>query len=158
MSTRTIEDVIRDVLKGGSQENALSSVSHLREIEKSGHVSIAMHDEKDESGWNIANMGFMVITGGDDFPGPWTMWVPVNNIGEKLGYQVDDGLKAFAWAHVSPCGSCGGSCTPGVSATIFGKQFENTCQANLMFTNPDVDGVGMMKRIFDIRKGEIKLT
>ena len=155
MSKKRIEDVINNVLKGDPQKNALDFIAHLRADEKSGDFSIEMHDEKDESGWSVSNLGFIVINGSDDFPGPWTMWLEVNNIGEHSEAPVDEHIKEFAWAHVSPCGSCGGDCSPGTSTKVFGRGFENVCQHNLMFVNPDADAVGRMKAIIDIKKNDI---
>jgi len=151
--SKKIEDVINDVLKGDTQKNALDLITHLRTCD----FSIVMHDEKDESGWNVENLGFIVITGSDDFPGPWTMWLGADNIGEYSEFSIDEHIKEFAWSHVSPCGSCGGKCSPGTKTKVFGKDFENTCQSNLMFVNPDAEAVAYMKKIFDIKKSELRI-
>ena len=148
---KKIEDIIKSTLKGESQNNALELVTHLN----AGNFSITLNDEKDESGWIVDNLGFIVINGSEDFPGPWTMWMEVNNIGEHLENPIDEQIKEFAWAHVSPCGSCGGDCSPGVSTKIFGKMFENTCQSNLMFTNPDLEAVEGIKKIVDIKASNL---
>ena len=142
-----IEDRIRATLKGDAQKNALELVAHIRSIDGSGQFTISQHDEKDESGWVASNLGFIVITGTDDFPGPWSMWIGANNISDD---QASDCLKEFAWKHVSPCGSCGGDCSSGMSTKIFGKDFEKTCQANLMFTNPEAEAIEGMKKIIDV--------
>jgi len=152
MSKRRIEDVINDVLKGDTQKNALALIAHLRAGEDAEKFPIIQHDEKDEGGWDLPNLGFIFVTGAEDFPGPWTMWVNGNNIGEGWELPIDESIKEFAWAHVSPCGSCGGECSPGTSTKVFGKDFENVCQHNLMFTNPDAEAVDYMKKILDIRK------
>ena len=152
MSNKRIEDTINNVLKDDSKKNALDLVAYLRENETSDNFSINMHDEKDESGWNISNLGFIIITGSDDFPGPWTMWVGADKIGEN---STDEQIREFAWSYVSPCGSCGGNCTPGIKARIFGKDFENTCQSNLMFNNPNAEAVASIIKILDIKKNEI---
>jgi len=153
--SKKIEDVITSTLKGDAQKNALELITHLSASEESGYCSVTMHDEKDESGWSVSNLGFIVINGSDDFPGPWTMWMGVDNIGEHSKAPVDEHIKEFAWSHVAPCGSCGGKCSPGVRTKIFGKDFENTCQSNLMFTNPDAEAVDGMKKIIDIRKNDV---
>ena len=155
MSKRTIEDIISDVLKGEAKKNASDLVAYLRADGESGEFSIAMHDEKDESGWNVSNLGFIIITGSDDFPGPWTMWIGADNIGQHAEIPADEHIKEFDWEHVSPCGSCGGDCSPGVRTKIFGKDFENTCQSNLIFVNPDAATVESVKKIIDIRKNDI---
>jgi len=140
---KTIESVINDTLHGDAQRNALALTAHIR---ASGRFPINQHDANDESGWNVEGLGFILILGSDDFPGPWTMWIPADKLGENAENMVDESIREFAWKHVSSCGSCGGDCTPGTLATVFGKVFENTCQTNLMFHNPDADAVeGIMK-------------
>jgi len=150
--SKRIEDVINSVLSSDAQRNALELIACIRASEEGGAFTITQHDEKDESGWNVEGLGFIVITGSNDFPGPWTMWLGADKLGEHLEDPVDESVKEFAWKHVSPCGSCGGQCSPGASARVFGKDFENTCQANLMFHNPDAEAVGFMKKIIDIWK------
>jgi len=148
--SKKIEDIINSTLKGDAQKNALELAAHLRAKD----FTIAMHDEKDESGWVVPDLGFIVVNGSDEFPGPWTMWLEANNIGEHSEIPIEESVKEFAWSHVAPCGSCGGSCSPGTSTKIFGKVFENTCQHNLMFSNLDAVAVDGMKRIVDIKKGK----
>ena len=149
---RKIEDVVNDVLKNDAQKNALDLIGHLRVKEKSGNFLIKQHDAKDESGWDVSGLGFIIVNGADDFPGPWTMWLNAGNIGDHS--EAEGHVKEFAWAHVSPCGDCGGKCSPGSSARIFGKDFENTCQSNLMFVNPDAQAVACIKSIVDIKENE----
>jgi len=156
MSNQRVEDVINEVLKGDSQKNALDLIAHLRVSGASENLSIEMHDGKDESGWIASDFGFIFINGSDEFPGPWTMWMGVDNIGERSEAPIDEHIKDFAWSNVSPCGSCGCECSPGISTKIFGKDFENTCQSNLIFVNPNAEAVDYMKKIIDIRKNDIQ--
>ena len=153
MSDKKIEDVINKVLTGDTQKNALDLVAHIRASGKPSQFAIMMHDEKDESGWVVSDLGFIFINGAGDFPGPWTMWLGAENIGRYS--EAPEDIKEFAWSHVSPCGSCGGKCTPGVNAKIFGKDFENTCQSNLLFVNPDAGTVKSIKKIIDIKLNDI---
>jgi len=150
---KNIEEIISSKLTGDAQTNALALAAHI--MGKTGKFAISMHDENDESGWVVADLGFIMISGTSEFPGPWTMWISAANIGAKTQDAISDCTKEFAWKHVSPCGSCGGTCTPGVNTSFFGKAFENTCQANLMFTNPDTDAVDGMKKIIDIIASEL---
>ena len=156
MLKKEIEDVINNVLKDDVQGNILDLLTHIRKNDENGNYFININDENDESGWSVKNLGFIVITGSDDFPGPWTMWLDVDNIGEYSEFTVDEHIKEFAWSNVSPCGSCGGECSPGKSTKVFGKGFDNTCQANLMFINPDANTVNNMKKIIDIKKNEFQ--
>jgi len=152
MSKKMIEDIINNVLNGDAKVNALDLVAHIRALEESDNYTISMHDEKDETGWVASNLGFIFISGSDDFPGPWTMWMEAGNIGEGLEHPADDHIKEFAWSHVSPCGSCGGNCSPGISTKVFGKDFDNTCQSNLIFINPSAETVNSMKKLVDIKR------
>jgi len=149
MPKKIIEDVINDVLKDDAKINALDFIAHLRVIEKSGNISITINDEKDESGWNVSNAGFITIAGADDFPGSWGMWVGSDNIIEYSDFQIDEHIKEITWAHVAPCGNCNSECIHGKRITIFGKDFENVC--NLIFVNPNAETVNCMKKIIDIK-------
>ena len=155
MSNKRIEDAINNTLKGDAQKSALDLITHIRASEGSGTFTIDIHDENDESGWNVSDLGFIIITGSDDFPGPWTMWLNADNIGEHGESSINEHIKEFAWAHISPCGSCGGQCSPGTRTVVFGKTFENVCQHNLIFVNPDAKAVAFMKQIVDIRKRDV---
>ena len=146
---KTIEDIINTKLNGDPQKNALSLIAHIRATAPPERFPIIIHDEKDESGWNISNLGFMIITGYDDFLGPWTMWLGTDNLGEHFETTIDEQVKEFAWKHVSPCGNCGGKCSPGETTKVFGKIFENTCQANLVLVNPNADEIGYIKQLVD---------
>jgi hypothetical protein len=151
---KTIEGVINDVLTGHAKENALSLIAHLRASGEPGKFTFSLHDENDDSGWVISNVGFMFIDGSEGFPGPWTLWMgEVTSTGEDSDISADAHIKEIAWSHIAPCNSCGGDCAPGVNAEIFGKSFENTCQAQLMFNDPDADTVDCMKKIIDICNG-----
>jgi len=152
MTDRIIEDAINDVLSGETRKNALELISFLRAADNAERFVMKMYDD---SGCEVSNLGFIVIGGSDDFPDPWTMWIDADNLGGHLQGQefVDERIKEFAWAHVAPCGSCGGQCSPGTTANVFGRQFENTCRSQLMFTNPDADAVECMKKIIGIKAG-----
>ena len=156
MSNKKIEDVISNVLTGDAQKNALNLVSHIRTIGGSEYFAIKMHDEKDESGWVADDLGFIFVNGSADFPGPWTLWLSAGDLGQHAQNPVDDAIKEIVWQHVSPCGSCGGKCAPGVGAKVLGKDFTNTCQGNLMFVDPNADVVELIKKIVEIRLCDIR--
>ena len=151
---RKIEEVINDVLKGDTQKNAMELVAYLRAKE----FAISTLDEKDAdtwSGFDVADLCYVNVNGSDQFPGPWTVWIAANNLGQHSEGLADECVKEFAWSHVSPCGSCGGKCSPGTHTTVFGRDFENVCSHNLIFINPDAKTVEGMKKIVDIRKNDI---
>jgi len=115
--SKKIEDFINSVLSSEAQKNALELITH---IQAKGKFPIKQHDEKDESGWNVDGLGFIVILSSADFPAPWTMWLGADKLGENAPNPIDESVKEFAWAHVSPCGSCGGNCTSGKQNTNAG--------------------------------------
>ncbi|MCL2362514.1 MAG: hypothetical protein FWC73_11980 [Defluviitaleaceae bacterium] len=147
---RRIENAINSKLKGHAKKNALELSAHIR----AKGFTILEQDEKEEGPWNgftVSDLGYVIVSGTDDFPGPWTMWIGADNLGKYSQAPITEDIKEFAWKHVSPCGSCGGDCSPGVRTTVFGKDFENTCQANMIFVNPDAKAVEYMKKIVDIK-------
>jgi hypothetical protein len=150
--SKKVEDVINRVLSGEAQRNALELVAYIRAKDS---FPISQHDKNDESGWNAEGLGFIVFLDSADFPAPWTMWLGADKLGESLTSPIDESVKEFVWSFVAPCGSCGGDCTPGKQATIFEKVFENTCQANLMFHNPNAETINGMKKIIDVKADEI---
>ncbi|MCL2407887.1 MAG: hypothetical protein FWC95_08160 [Defluviitaleaceae bacterium] len=153
---KIIECIIDAKLNGDAHRNLSKLVEHLRAHEASGRTSITMHDDSFDGGWMVAGVSYVLINGTDEFPGPWTMWMDYDKIGEKSSIIVDESTKKFAGAHVATCGNCGGTCTPGVSATVFGKEFKNTCQTNLMFNNPNEEAIGHIKRLIDVKLDEIR--
>jgi len=159
MSERKIENVINDMLKHDAQKHALDFVAHLRASEAPESLSITKNNENDESLWLVKckdkSVCVIFINGSDDFPGPWTVWIDGDYIGEHADSPVDEYVKEAAWANVAPCGSCGGDCSPGSRRTVFGKAFENVCNSTLMFANPDIETLDCMKKIADVRKNDI---
>jgi len=151
-----IENLINKVLKGEAQKNALDLIAHIRANEDV--FTIPMCEDNAENIWNgcdVSNLGYIVINGSDDFPGPWTIWFGANNFGEYSKAPVDERIKEFAWKHVSPCGNCGKNCTTATNTKVFGKVFENTCMSNLLFVNPNAEAVECMKKLIDIKKNDI---
>ena len=150
MSEIGIENVIIETLTGDSQINALDFISHLRAIEQEGKISITMNDENDKTGWNVSDVGFIIINGSYEFPGPWGMFIGTDNITEHSDFPVDDHIKETTWANMAPCGKCNSDCTGGsIRRTVFGKDFIDIC--NLIFVNPDSKTVACMKKIIDIK-------
>ena len=152
---KKIETLISEKLKGEAQKNALDFITHVRAHDEIFTICACGDEDSMWNGCAVSNLGYMVVNGSDDFPGPWTMWFEVSNIGEYAETPIDECIKEFAWKHVSPCGNCGKGCTPATNTKVFGKDFENTCQSNLLLVNPDAEAVGYMKKLADIRKNDI---
>jgi len=152
---KKVEELISEKLTGDTQKNALDFITHVRTYDDVFTISMCGDEESMWNGCEVSNLGYIVVNGSDDFPGPWTMWFGVDNIGEYAETPIDECIKEFAWTHVSPCGNCGKGCTPATSTKVFGKDFENTCQSNLLLVNPNADAVECMKKLVDIRKNDI---
>jgi len=141
---REIEDVIAKRLKGDAQKNALDLAAFMRAN------GITSEGNKKGDGWAIGgtvgnSIGYLMVNGAAEFPGPWTLWF---NSCDFEG-PVDDALKEAAWAHASPCGQCHAGwkdcgCGP---RTMFGREFENLCHSPLMFYNPDAETLENAKKL-----------
>ena len=137
MPEQNIEDKINSVLDGDSKKNALDFVAFAR----ANNVSFTVNKD-DDAGWAVGgvvgkSLGFMLVNGAADFPGPWTLWF--NSCDFKDDGAVDDDLKQTAWNHAADCGRChaGWEKCGGGDRTMFGKEFARLCHSPLMFTNPD---------------------
>jgi len=140
-----IEEVIREKLTGDAQKNAMDFVAFLRANE------LTLTANSDGQGWAVGgtvgnSIGYMWITGTEQFPGPWTFWFNSCDFG---GNSADDELKKITWAHASPCGHChpGWKDCGGGNRTMFGREFENLCHSPLMFANPDAETVENMNKL-----------
>jgi len=151
----TIEELINIKLRGEAQKNALDFIAHVRTYDDIFTISMCSDKNDEWNGCDVSNLGYIVANGSDDFPGPWTMWFGVSNIGEYAETPIDECVKTFAWKHVSPCGNCGKECAPATNTKVFGKDFENTCQSNLLLVNPNEEAVEYMKKLIDIKKNDI---
>ena len=140
---KTIEDTIRKKLKGEAQKNALDFVAFLR----ANGLSLEKIDIP--GGWNVndekkTNIAFFqifkdrnnfnVVLHANQYDGP-----------------VDDDLKEFTWAHVVTCPEgCGGPAFCDWSRnrrTIFGKEYESTCQSPLAFLAPDAHDLAKVQKL-----------
>jgi len=61
-------------------------------------------------------------------------------------------LKEIAWSHINFCGSCGGDCSPGKPKNVFGKEFNNVCNAVMAFYAPNAETLEYVKELLLIRK------
>ena len=141
-----IENVIHEKLKGDMQKNALDLVAFLHENE------LSLDSNGDGEGWAVGgivgnSMGFMLVNGVAQMPGPWTIWF--NSCDFDGTGSTDDELKETAWAHASKCGHChaGWKDCGGGDRTIWGREFERLCHSPLMFTNPDARTLEHIKRL-----------
>ena len=88
----------------------------------------------------------------------WIVWTEGDYRSECATYPIDERTKEIAWANVMKCGNCEGvNCSPGTTKMIFGKEFENVCNADnvnmtFMFTNPDIETLECVKKLILMRK------
>ena len=144
---KTIIEQINENLSGDAQKNALDFAAFLRAKDISLNGS---GKGGDWSGWAVGgttgdSIGYMIVNGKDEFPGPWTVWF--NTCDFKS--DADEALKEAAWAHASPCGKChkGWADCGGGERTIFGKEFESLCHSPMMFSNPDARELEYAKKL-----------
>ena len=146
MAEQKFEDVINEALNGDLQKNALDFVKYLRDNEMT--VAGAKVSYKGNA------MCYMHLDGEDEEPGPWTIWSEGDYSGESTDFPIDERMKEIAWEHVNICGSCG-SCKPGKRKTIFGKEFDNVCNADIAFYKPNAEELECVIKLLDMRKSDI---
>ena len=141
-----IEDKINDVLTGDALNNALDFVAFLHENQ------LSLDSNDDHVGWAVGgivgnSIGYVLVNGVAQMPGPWTIWF--NSCDFNESDSADDELKETAWAHANFCGHCHAGwkdCGCG-DRTIFGRKFDSLCHSPLAFTNPDVQTLKNMKEL-----------
>jgi len=146
MSEKSFEDIINDVLSGDALINALNFMKYLQanEMIYDGH----------EISYKDKEVCYMHI-GGAERPGPWTIWIEGGDYsGEREDVPIDEHTKKIAWANINPCEKCSG-CNPETPKTIFGKKFDNLCNAEMAFYIPDTEKIECVKKLIEMRKREI---
>ena len=147
MSDISAETAIREKLFGEVRQNALDFVSFFQEN------GMTLTSNNDGAGWAVGgtvgdSLGFLLVNGAADMPGPWTFWFNSCNFGDT----ADEAVKETAWAHASPCGHChpGWKDCGGGERVIFGKTYEWLCHSPLMFTNPDKKTLENVKKLMQM--------
>ena len=152
MSNKGIEDIIKNSLHGDTQQNALDFIEYLKEnnmIAGGEHGAVSYNDQP---------VCYMHIDSSEDMPGPWTIWTEGDYSGENVIDSVDEHDKEIAWEHVNYCGNCGGNCSPGIHKVIFGKEFDNVCNADMAFYMPNAETLECVKKLLLMRKNYIDST
>jgi len=147
MSEQKIEVVINDVLKGDAQKNALDFAQYLKSNEM-----VANGAEVSNNGTPVC---YIHIDGSDEKPGPWTIWTEGDYTQEHKDVLLDEHMKKIAWANVNICGDCGAGCGPEKRKVIFGKEFDNVCNAIMAFNNPNAETLECVKKLIEMRKNII---
>ena len=139
----SFENAINERLMGDVQKNALDFAAFLRAND------MTLERLEDCDGWNVyirgINSAFVQIFGDKN------NFNVVLHISTYDGESpVDDDLKAFTWAHVLLCPGCGSEtfCEESQNRrTIFGKEFESTCQSPLVFLDPDANDLMNVQKL-----------
>ena len=146
-----IEDTINNVLGGETRKNALDFATFLEANEMTVAGAEVTHKGK--------TVCYMHIDGSEQVPGPWTIWTEGDYSSEDESIPLDECTKAIAHAHANICGhftsggkACGCGSQPGTRKTIFGKEFDNVCNADMMFTDPDAETLECIKKLLLMRK------
>ena len=146
-----IEEKIKSVLDGGAQVNALDFSAFLR----SNGIMPKCY-EAGGDGWSVMykedSIGFILVNGAEQMPGPWTVWFNTCEFGDGDGVEAE--VKEAAWEHASVCANftsggkdCGCGDQPGFHREIFGREYENRCHSPLMFTDPDAKTLESVKKL-----------
>ena len=136
-------------LTGDTLQNALDFAAFLKANEM---IAGGPHGEINYRGECLC---YMHLDGAAQAPGPWTIWTEGDYSSECADVPMGEAMKQIAWAHVNPCASCGGSCSPGTRKTVFGKEFDNVCSATMAFYIPDAEALECVKKLLLMRKHAI---
>ena len=94
-------------------------------------------------------------TGDEEKFAPFTVWSDDSNSAWYKDFPLDEAMKELAWKHVDFCEKCGGSCSPGKSKIIFGREFHRVCRTTMRFINPDLMELACIKKMVEIRKKDV---
>ena len=147
MTKEGIKDAIRDILKDDTQKRALDFATYLE-------LNEMTLEKVSETLWKADYQDkcicYIYIDGTIQPPGPWTIWFDGDYRSEPGGFTISKHTKELAWKHANICGSCGGSCSPGMSKAIFGKELDNVCNSVLAFNNPDAEVLECVKNLIEM--------
>ena len=112
-----------------------------------------------EISYKSKTLCFMHLDNTTAEPGPWTIWTDGDYSSEHEGVPIDEQTKKIAWEHVNICANfasdgkyCGCGSQPGHTKVIFGKTFNNVCNADMAFYIPGAAELDCAKKLLLIRK------
>ncbi|MCL1882404.1 MAG: hypothetical protein FWF81_01445 [Defluviitaleaceae bacterium] len=133
-----LKNLINNSLNGEMLANALDFAVFLDEND--------MSVKESEVSFQNEVVCYMHIDSGEEEPSPWTIWTEGNYSNEIEGVPIDEHTKEIAWEHINICASCG-DCNPGQRKVIFGKEFDNVCNADMAFYRPNVEMLECIKGV-----------
>lgn len=161
MQDKSIEYYIIDSMTGDSQLVALNFVAYL----KANLIQL----ERGRGYWEDQFYYFATYKnecvcyilidgkGVEEEFSPLTIWSDDSSSNCLENHILDENMRNIAWDNVDFCRNCG-SCVGGVCKTIFGKKFINVCRTSMIFVNPDIELIEVVKKIIEIRKSYILST
>ena len=153
----TKTDAINKFLTGEEKHNALDFIEFL-----TANQITTQPNSNNIRDFYYQNKTICCVTvkGAENIANPWMIWLSDAELDAMaLNNTADESLKQFAWAHMNTCAhfssngeSCGCDKSPGRSATVFGKQFDNICYATLSFENPGAEDLVYIKQLVSLLK------
>ena len=151
--SKSIEDIMREYLSGDMLANALDFAAYLKANDMSVKGSEVCY--KDNAACYM-HFGVAELGTDEDYPNPWTIWTEGDYSKECANVPIDEQMKEFIWENcVNKCGSCGGDCSPGKRAVIFGKEFDNVCNAVINLYKLDGETYNYLKPLIEMRRHAI---
>ena len=141
-----LEAALPEILSGDTLKNALDFMAFLK---ANGMLAGGAHGEVSCKGKCMCYMHFGTWA---QAPDPWTIWTEGDYSEEQADTPISTELKEIAWANVNRCTSCGCGRQPGKRKIIFGKAFENVCNADMAFYLPDAGALTCVKQLLLMRK------
>lgn len=147
-----VEDVVKDILDGDVQKNALDFVVYLKDNKINPQWSAT-------NAWKISYRNYSVcfirLYGAADYyniqAGSWQI-IPF--IGEYHESCLSDDLKEIVWLNKRTCKVCGKCGLP--ISKVFGKEYDYACEKSIVFTDPDIKSIECIKKLIELRKEDIK--
>ena len=151
--SKGIEDIMREYLRGDMLANALDFAAYLKANDMSFKDG-AVHYK--DNAVCYMHFGTAELGTDEDYPSPWTIWTDGDYSEERADVPIDERMKEFLWTNcVNKCGGCGGDCSPGKRAVIFGKEFDNVCHAVIDLYKLDGETYNYLKPLIEMKRRAI---
>lgn len=147
-----LENAFKNVLNGDTLKNALIFAEFLEANDMTAREAYGEITYKGKS------VCYMYLDKTQQMPGPWTIWTEGDYSRERVDVPIDSRTKEIAWANVNICANCGCGSQPGKRKTIFGREFDNVCNAGMAFYVPDAETIECVKKLLEMRKCDIADT
>ena len=144
---KTIESNLKENLSGELLVNALDFVSYLK--------SIGMTTD-DSNRFYYKGELMCILVNFKDEKNPFGMlFICDCPIYEHDGFPIDESVKSFAQKNIQKCRGDKCGCDHkerGATKMVFGKEYNNLCSSEIIFTNPDAEAVEKIKVLMELWK------